>query len=608
MEKIKNSDITKVLDTEYSHNFSEEIVNKMRNSLLEKTFEFGIFNLPHIQAKLGFKETVKQDKPSLKEIKENLNFDFYDVICLDVDHTLAIYRNDNLSELIFEAFAKYLHLHRGFPDLLNKAYPVFKNFFDIKNKFYSLDIVIDKKQGCVLKLNHDKSIAMCYVGLEQLSNTRVEELYKNSRFEVFNNNIKNCDDYIWISGWYEYCKISLFIFYSEIVKILEIIRDNNIDISRIDMSEQNHNKKNRKDLEYLVDFINKYHLSNNKDKDIEDINYKETLVDLSYLQFRKTIIINKAPESDLPSDIEKLNMISEEIETNLPSYGDILNNLYLALVFNFFHFDLKTNQQFPCASAGYFFPPLFKNPENYLCAKFNSLRFLQNLKKKGKHIVLITNSAYEFSDLVLRNTAGEDYLDYCDVMIYFSKKPVFFNKLIENKDNSCINTNINKWNFLDTNVNNHTGDVIKFEKENNKVINSETNNLLLERINKQKQTIFGNYQDLEDFFKLKLNRDDVKFLMVGDSIFSDCFAANKLTNWQTVYILSSLENKEFNRINIPRYFGEYWGKYFNFCEEIRHLNEEDQKERISLNISLGLLKESGVIIIPHVEYIDYFSS
>ena len=285
-------------------------------------------------------------------------------------------------------------------------------------------------------------------------------------------------------------------------------------------------------------------------------------------------------------------------------YEDIIH----ALVFNFIHYDIKTNEQFPIKNCGFFFPKIVAHPEDYITNNFNCKEFLLSLKKKGKTIVLITNSAYEFSNLILEYGVGKDYLNYCDVVIYYSKKPNFFNLKSKNEV-------VQNWYFLDETFKDHKGKEI-FQKD-------------YELLKSYKKTVLGNFECLDKFCHFLNENKKQNYLVVGDSFFSDCLKPNSIKNVDSCYLLSTIETKNYLKIHIPLEFGKKWGKFFNFCDQVssfsfkNNINEDNEitdntktenkdyfgdENRLSMNITLYVCKQENIKVIPHVEYLDFLSN
>lgn len=543
--------------------------------------------------KLNLKELSLNKNSLVLNNNSLIDLDEFDVFCFDIDHTIAIYNNNNLAELMWNSFTEYLYKYRNYPDirsnkdnLNNNENNLFINLFKEKEKFYSLDIILDKKTGLALKLNSNKKITKAYYGYKELSNIEIDKIYKNGIFFEFDYTIKNNEYYRFISGWYDYCCISIYLFYIEI-------------------------------FEY---YINKNLLIN---KDLNNFLSNDTI----------TLINNS-------------NYIIKDNNNLSINYSKIINDIMSALVYNYCNFDTVTKDIYKCKTFNdsMFFKEIFNNPKKYLCNKNNSLNrsLLENLKMKNKNIVFITNSTFEFSKLILSNSIGEDYLDFCDLIVYFANKPSFFkneltnyydialenkNKNIINSDKVVSNSNVNeirlgvlnpfnKTYFLDEENNKQCGEEVLFDFSF-----KDCQYQLFNKVKQNKQFILGNYQFVEWFYKYKCNKENnLKYLMIGDSILSDCYDANKLHSWRSMFVLSSLEYKKTsdNVNNLSKNFGVKWGKFLHFNEfdEIDHdkyIIFNTDKSNINnnldkLNLSIDLIKKEKIMVIPHIEYIDYLSS
>lgn len=447
------------------------------------------------------------------------DLDQYDVFCLDIDHTLALYKNCNLSELIWNCIANHLINTLDYPNILDlESNPLFKELDSQKSHYYSLDIVLDKINGCALKLADNHAIVKAYKGFRELSEVEINTFYIDGKYLEFDIHQGKTNNYRLISGWYDYPLISIFLFLVEL-KVREA--DNNL-------------------------------------------------------------------EGVTQENLAKIK--------NLPDYSKLTQDIVDAMIFNYANYDLSTGEIFPLKSKGTFFSQFLKDLEKYLCNKYSSRDLLLNLKKKNKHIALITNSTYEFSKLVMSNIVGEDYLDFCDMIIYYSNKPQFF---------STSPNNRNKTYFLDPTTSNQTGDEIKYSDK-------EEQNELYSACESKKEFILGNYKFVEWFFQRQNSKlfpesagKQLKYLMIGDSPLSDCYFANLISNWQGLFVLSSLESKEFNNVSIAKGFGDRWGKYFHFNEEERDsVNDNITK----LSMTTKLIQKENILIVPHIEYLDLLTS
>jgi FMN phosphatase YigB (HAD superfamily) len=50
---------------------------------------------------------------------------------------------------------------------------------------------------------------------------------------------------------------------------------------------------------------------------------------------------------------------------------------------------------------------------------------LAKLRSDGKQLFIITNAHIEMTDFLMRNTLGEKWLDYFDMVVCNARKPLF---------------------------------------------------------------------------------------------------------------------------------------------------------------------------------------
>jgi len=223
----------------------------------------------------------------------------------------------------------------------------------------------------------------------------------------------------------------------------------------------------------------------------------------------------------------------ERIKTYKTIFDDILD----ASMFNYNLIDPETNKIKSIKDSGYFFPEFAKNPKKYLY-DYSAKEVLKHLKNKGIGVFFATNSFYEFAEVVMKNTIGEDYLEYFDLGVYFSKKPAFFD------ENST-----NKGYFPDVSIfDNKVQPGFIHEDLHNKII--------FDKLKEGKTFIEGNYKMVEKFFSKIKNKENLKFIYVGDNIYSDCLHPPKLENWESVAVSDHLTNGFIG--NKPADFKKVW--------------------------------------------------
>jgi HAD superfamily 5'-nucleotidase-like hydrolase len=203
------------------------------------------------------------------------------------------------------------------------------------------------------------------------------------------------------------------------------------------------------------------------------------------------------------------------------NYKVIFDDIMESLFFNYNLYDTKANTIKRLCDTGYFFPEFLKNPQLYL-HPYSAKELLIHLRSKGKGIFFATNSFFEFADLIMKHTIGEDYLDYFDLAIYYSQKPDFFT---EEKGKEAF--------FL--NMKNSD----QQEKPGIKPDDLENENIY-QKVKKEKILNQGSYKVVESFFKkfnnLSVENAQNKYLYLGDNFYADCYESSSLPNWESIAV------------------------------------------------------------------------
>jgi hypothetical protein len=140
-----------------------------------------------------------------------------DVIGFDVDHTLSIYNNENMSELLYNSFILYLIEHRGYPKILQVHHEDYKNSpnkFTIEQAeaFSFTELIIDIKTANVLRIDEDKVIIKAFHGTKELSNEELCKCYGEARkYEKFEYD-KKSEDYMYVASFFEFHAIPIYLF------------------------------------------------------------------------------------------------------------------------------------------------------------------------------------------------------------------------------------------------------------------------------------------------------------------------------------------------------------------------------------------------------------
>ncbi|KAL6055019.1 5'-nucleotidase [Balamuthia mandrillaris] len=101
----------------------------------------------------------------------------YDWLGFDLDHTLIRYSLDNLHQLCYDCFRKYLIEEADYPtDLLD---------IPLNQEFIKKGNVVDRKRGNILKLDYAGVVERGYHGTKPITKEELERLYKNEPLANF---------------------------------------------------------------------------------------------------------------------------------------------------------------------------------------------------------------------------------------------------------------------------------------------------------------------------------------------------------------------------------------------------------------------------------------
>jgi HAD superfamily 5'-nucleotidase-like hydrolase len=214
-------------------------------------------------------------------------------------------------------------------------------------------------------------------------------------------------------------------------------------------------------------------------------------------------------------------------------YDDILD----ALIFNYNLYDSETNTVKSIRETGFFFPEFTSKPEKYIY-DYSAKEMLKHLKSKGIGVFFATNSFFEFADFIMRHIIGEDYLDYFDLGIFYAKKPGFFHE-------GCDAEGY----FPDLKISDNK------TRPGIKSADLKDENIFYKLINK-KTIIEGSYKIVENFYQISKNKENLKFIYVGDNFYSDCLHPAKLSNWESVAVHDHISTGFIG--NKPLDFKKFW--------------------------------------------------
>ena len=250
-------------------------------------------------------------------------------------------------------------------------------------------------------------------------------------------------------------------------------------------------------------------------------------------------------------DNNKINNINKN------DYNKIIFDILESYVYNFRLKDNKTDFK----QESYYYKGISNDIHKYIF-NYSAMNILKKLKEKGKKLFLATNSFFSYSNFLLINSIGENYLDVFDLGFFNCKKPFFFFK--EQNNLKC------------------------FLKENNEEIKIKENldENEYEKIKKTKILYEGNYKIVENFFKKDLNKDNINFMFIGDDIYNDCDIPSKLNNWKSININDKIKTGFLGeKIN----FGSFW-------------NENNNNNNLNCNKIIN----STEIVLSNIESLKYF--
>ena len=243
-------------------------------------------------------------------------------------------------------------------------------------------------------------------------------------------------------------------------------------------------------------------------------------------------------------------------------YKDIKDHLFESLFFNF-----KLKDEFAdFHTSGYYFPEIAKHPELYFY-KYSARELLKQLRKKGKKLFFATNSYKTYAEFVLKHTVGEDYKEYFDLGVWFSKKPMFFEAKPSNPELRC------------------------YFEDKTKIPIEEMNDEIYNKIKGGDYLIFeGSYKVVENYFKKALNKKDIKCVYVGDDLFNDCCAPSKLNEWKGIFISDCIKTGFIG--SNPENFTSNW--------------KEADEDKSHIDVKAGILSKNTLIALSNIEGLKYF--
>lgn len=228
---------------------------------------------------------------------------------------------------------------------------------------------------------------------------------------------------------------------------------------------------------------------------------------------------------------------NSENNLNISPYRQIMSDIFDSLLFNY----AITNDK-KMEDTGYFYTEISRNPKKYLCENSARETILQ-LKKLGIKTFYATNSYKEFGDLIMRNSLGEDFHNLFDLCISFSRKPAFFtNSASQNQ----ISFKFPESAFASNNPNEELILLHHLSAESE---------LFLE-LKRKKAIIADSFEVAKKFFELLLQKSEISFIYVGDSILNDCIAPAKHAKIKSIAVIEFIDS--FYHGIKPDHLAECW--------------------------------------------------
>lgn len=207
---------------------------------------------------------------------------------------------------------------------------------------------------------------------------------------------------------------------------------------------------------------------------------------------------------------------------NYNIFPEILNALH----------DMYDYEQFETRKGG-FYSSLQDYPDKYIFQNENYvINWLENFKKAGKLLFLLTGSNVDCASFTAENSIGPKWKQLFDIKVYKARKPGFWS--------------LNR----------------SFKKQENGQL-STVNNLRL-----GEEYYEGNYDELKNFFCNVTGKSDPKVVYIGDSIIQDVYAPHRYCALDTVAVVEELAAegvfgfKSTEEDYAKLLNSKYWGSFF----------------------------------------------
>eukprot|EP00826_Nyctotherus_ovalis_P019377 TRINITY_DN1596_c0_g1_i2.p1 TRINITY_DN1596_c0_g1~~TRINITY_DN1596_c0_g1_i2.p1 ORF type:complete len:364 (-),score=112.70 TRINITY_DN1596_c0_g1_i2:809-1900(-) len=204
-------------------------------------------------------------------------------------------------------------------------------------------------------------------------------------------------------------------------------------------------------------------------------------------------------------DLAERKVIAKTIE-------QLKEDLWYAHKLAYVYWDYEKKTMEGIATYGTYYPHVVKSPELYIKRREGVRELLAKLREKGKKLFMLTNSHYDYCDVIMSYAFGKDWKKLFDLCITCGKKPNFFK--------------------------NQSGAFYRV-KETEPLFCGEEAKAPLELNN---DYLTGNYKGLEMTFEKALGRTNLKYAYLGDNYMGDCYWTAKLPNWDGIAVVEELSN------------------------------------------------------------------
>jgi HAD superfamily 5'-nucleotidase-like hydrolase len=216
--------------------------------------------------------------------------------------------------------------------------------------------------------------------------------------------------------------------------------------------------------------------------------------------------------------------------------------------------------------VGYFYKAISENKEMYLHKDETMLNALRSLRSQGKTLFLVTDSNYEYVDMLMSFSYGSEWKDIFDFIVIDAKKAHFFG--LEEKP------------FRKLEISNHCR------------VGSEVRDL-------DRHAIYtsGSAKYLEKILRnSSVEAKDERILYLGDNCSHDILPVLKLKGWDCVCILEELGKLDLGN----EYDGRFWGDW-------RY--EETPKEVVPSFWCGEMMKKANMVtdMVSSQEMLDFYA-